>query len=333
MTPDDPGPRSGWYVDPLGPLGRRRWWAEGAWTGRVAGPEEADGIAWRPDLADAPPPLVALPMSSAPATPSDSLTPIRWFAPGFEPPQPIRWFAPGFEPPQPAFLTVARSAPEPEAVDEQPEPIAAEPPLAPVLELPGPVATPRTITPRRRKVGAALVAAALLAIAAGAGGAIFGDGGRPEVAPVTIYGDADAGFALRYPNGWRVHSDTPGESIRFEIGPRDAPALLHNTVTVIIGPVPEATTLDVLAEDVTRGLREQFSGIRLESAQRAELAGGPAFRLELVDVNDTPPTRVTVVSGSTTDGRQLAVTVTIREPRTAPTPSELREFLDSITSL
>jgi len=311
VTKGDLGLRSGWYVDPLGPLGRRRWWSEEGWTARVAGPEEEEGVAWRPDLDAAPPPPVAPPMPSAPEGRADSLTPIRWFAPGYEPPR-----------------LVAAPEPEPESVDEEPEPIA------PVLELPAAVEAPRSITSRRRKVGAALAAAALLAIAASAGGAIFGTGGRPELAPVTAYRDADAGFALRYSDEWRVDSDTPGRSIRFSIGDPEASGFSTNTVSVVIGDeASELPKLDQAVIDVTSRLRDEFPGIRLEAADNTELAGGPALRLQFADIGHTPPIELEQFLGRTTAGELLVVTITIREPRTAPTARELREFRDSITSL
>ena len=343
VTKDDLGPRSGWYVDPLGPLGRRRWWSEEGWTARVAGPEEQeDGVAWRPDLADAPPPPVAPPMPSAPdapRSPVDSLTPIRWYAPGYAPP-----------------LAVAPPEPEPEpateSVDDEPEPVAPVAPAAaalptaaggaeaerrqpmePVLELPAAVDARRDSTPRRRRLGAALVAAALVTIAASAGAAIFGNAGRPEIAPVTVYRDTAAGFTLRYSDEWRLDSDTPGRSIRFSIGDAKASSFDTNYVSVVIGAADELPTLDRAVSDVTPLLQEDFPFMRLAAAENTELAGGPALRLQFQDVTERPPIRLEQFLGRTTAGKLLTVTITTREPRTAPTARELREFLDSITSL
>jgi hypothetical protein len=330
----------GWYVDPLGPLGRRRWWTDGAWTARVAGPGLDEGISWRPGLADLPRPPVAPPLFGAPArgvstsapiepdlselidersVPAAALPPIRWYAPGYEPrPEPVAT-------PAPVWLPAPTPAPVPSPV---PVPLLAVPepaPVAPDVELSA--ARPRA----RRRVVASLVAAAVIVGAASATAIRVIPG--PEIEPVTTYRDGDAGFALHYPDRWAIGDEDRGESIRFDIAAPRAGSLQTNSVRVTVGPPPIETDLDALVAEVTPALRAQFPGIRLERAGRTTVAGGPGYELEFVDVNHTPRIRVRQIVGTTTSGDQLLVNVTIREPRTAPTDDELRDFVRSIRSV
>ena len=102
-------------------------------------------------------------------------------------------------------------------------------------------------------------------------------------------------------------------------------------VSVIVGataaPLPQ---LHSLAEQLTETLRGQLPGVRLESAARARLADAPGFHFAFRDPDSIPSTRIEQYVGRTTSGRPLTVTVTIREPRTAPTPQELRDFVASL---
>jgi hypothetical protein len=162
---------------------------------------------------------------------------------------------------------------------------------------------------------------------------MFGGDERPTVEPATLYRDDAAGFSLRYPDGWRVQTRTPGEGVRFEIGARGSAPDDQNTVSVVVGtesaPLPP---LHLLAEQVTTRLVERFPDIRLESADRTRLADAAAYRIELADGTSDPPTRIVQVVGRTTSGRPLTVTMTIREPRTAPSAREFDDFLASIRS-
>ncbi len=196
-----------------------------------------------------------------------------------------------------------------------------------------------TITPtpgRRRRLVPAIVAVALVAVAAGAGAGVVGQTDRPEVEPALAYRDAEAGFALRYPDTWTVERESSGTSVQFSIAAPGAAKTQTNLVTVAVGEEPAAgddtglPSLDALSEKVTAGLREEFPGIELEAAERTELAKAPAYRLQLVDADETPPIEIQQYVGRTTTGRPLTVNVTIREPRTAPTPAQLRAFLASI---
>lgn len=191
---------------------------------------------------------------------------------------------------------------------------------------------PRSRT-RRRMWQLAAAAALLLVAAAGASAAMLGGTERPTVAPTIVYHDQAAGFSLRYPDAWRIQEQTPGDGLRFQIGAKGAAPTDANTVSVVVGttqaPLP---ALHTLADEVTGRLLERFPEIRLEAAVQTRLAHSTAYALRLSDGTSSPPTRIAQVVGRTTAGRPLTVTVTIREPRTAPNAHELQKFLDSITS-
>ena len=109
--------------------------------------------------------------------------------------------------------------------------------------------------------------------------------------------------------------------IRFAIGVSGAPTTETNMVSVIVGATPAPLPqLHSLAEQLTETLRRQLPGVRLESAARARLADAPGFHFAFRDADSTPSARIEQYVGRTTSGRPLTVTVTIREPRTAPTP-------------
>jgi hypothetical protein len=189
----------------------------------------------------------------------------------------------------------------------------------------------------RRRLVPALVAAAVVAVAAGAGAGIVDGDNRPTVEPAIAYSDGSAGFALRYPDTWQVERETRGESVQFKIADPGASALHTNLVTVRVGPEPvdgesdALPSLDELSNEVAERLREQYPGVELEEAARTQLADAPAFRLQFVDADEVPPIRIQQYAGRTTTGRPLTVTITVREPRTAPTPQQLRDFITSIT--
>jgi hypothetical protein len=188
----------------------------------------------------------------------------------------------------------------------------------------------------RRRLVPALVAAAVIALAAGAGAGIVDGPDRPTVEPEIAYRDAAGGFELRYPDTWHVERETPGEAVQFTIAAPGASSLHTNLVTVRVGDEPAAgesdalPALDELSNEVTEGLRAQYPGVELEEAARTQLADAPAYRLQFVDPDEVPPIRIQQYAGRTTTGRPLTVTITVREPRTAPTPQQLREFIGSI---
>ena len=285
-------PGPGWHSDPLDPARRLRWWTGSSWTARV----------------------VTLEVGS----------------------EAISWHhriedhgAPSSVELPPLSPSRGRVVDLPDELEDVDETVAA---------LDGDVDGAENVVRgpwahRRRLVAIAAVAAVLIAGIAGAGAAMFGGDERPTVEPATLYRDEAAGFSLRYPDGWRVQTRTSGEGVRFEIGARGSAPDDQNTVSVVVGtesaPLPP---LHLLAEEVTTRLVERFPDIRLEVAERTRLADSAAYRIELADGTSDPPTRVVQVVGRTTNGRPLTVTMTIREPRTAPSAREFDEFLESIRS-
>jgi hypothetical protein len=291
---------AGWRPDPLD-AGRQRWWDGTAWTARVDG----GGLSWNPALGLLPAPqAVALP-----------------------PPEPER-FLPVDAPPVPEPPSPFGLAPDGGLAAIDPISIAfgdeARPPTP--LPLPGP-------SPRRRLAPVAIAAAAALVAGATVAGAgiLDTDGQRPHVLAQQSYRDAQAGFELRYPDSWRVLRRDRNGGIRFAIGAPGAPTTETNMVSVIVGATPAPLPqLHTLADQLTETLRRKLPGVRLESAERAPLARAPGFHFAFRDPDSTPSTRIEQYVGRTTSGRPLTVTVTIREPRTAPTPKELRDFVASL---
>ena len=177
-----------------------------------------------------------------------------------------------------------------------------------------------------------LLAASLGALVAGSSAAVINQD-RPKLSTATTYSDIAAGFTLQYPEGWHVQSKVPNSTIRFTVGARDATLSQTNTVSVLMSSKPTALAgLDSLASQVPAGLRPQFPGVRLQTAEQTKLLGGPAFHLRLTVSDEVPAIRIEQYVGTTTSGRTLTVTVTVREPRTAPGASQIREFLSSIQS-
>jgi hypothetical protein len=151
------------------------------------------------------------------------------------------------------------------------------------------------------------------------------------VLPEQVYRDQQAGFSLRYPDSWRVLRRDHDTGIRFVIGAKGAPTTETNTVSVVVGTTSAALPpLHTLADQLTETLRQQLPGVRLDTAARTRLADAPGFRFAFRDPDATPSTRIEQYVGRTTSGRPLTVTVTIREPRTAPTELELRDFVRSL---
>ena len=188
----------------------------------------------------------------------------------------------------------------------------------------------------RRRRGALAVAGAAIAvlIAAVASGAILtNDDQRPALEPTITYEDPAAGFALRYPDTWEVLRRDEGEGIRFAVAARDASAADTNTVSVAVGATSaELPPLHTLADELTEKLRTELPGVELQLAERARVAGAPALRFTFRDFGSGSPTRIEQWVGRTTAGRPLTITVTVREPRTAPTATELDEFVASVDS-
>jgi hypothetical protein len=295
---------AGWQPDPLAPT-RRRFWSGVVWTARVcpAGEppaEPADGeIAWTPRLVTLAPPVAPDAPTIEKAHPTDEAAAVALaLAPDGG--------LPAIDPITIAFGAQTRR-PDPE-----------------------PATTSRT---RRRLVPVAIAAAAMLVAGAAVAGAgiLRSDEQRPQVLPEQAYRDDQAGFSLRYPDEWRVLRRDRGDGIRFAIGAAGAPTTETNTVSVVVGTDSASLPLlHTLADQLTEALRNQLPGVRLETAGRARLADAPGFHFAFRDPDATPATRIEQYVGRTTTGRPLTVTVTIREPRTAPTQQQVRDFVASL---
>lgn len=315
---------AGWYPDPLAPTWRR--FHDGArWTAFTCPPGEPPpspldaSLSWIPGLA-----VLADPAPLAPPAPTAPLVvpapPVQATVPAPTAPAPVALAPPSDDTDAATSGDLAVGAIDPISIAFGPE--ARRP-------VPAPATEPRT---RRRLVPVAIAAAvALTAGAVGAGAVLRSEGQRPHVVPELAYRDDRAGFTLRYPDEWRVLRRDPDGGIRFAIGARGAPSTQTNTVSVVVGADAAALPpLHTLADQLTERLREQLPGVRLDEASRTRLAGAPAFRFAFHDREATPSTRIEQYVGRTTTGRPLTVTVTIREPRTAPTAAELRDFVLSL---
>ncbi len=315
-------------ADPLAP-GRERYWDSWHWTARVRGPDGTEGLHWTPDLAVLPRP------------PAPDAAPVLGAA------------APAALDPIVAGLGDPDATPRPESADDWALALT-EPPVAPAAPPQHEFAAdpmvaafgddlrpfvPEASVPgskRRRLVMAvgAVAAAGLIAAGAAAGAGVFTSSDqRPRVATELAYRDADAGFALRYPDDWRVLRRERGNAIRFAIAAPGASTTETNTVSVVVGATAaELPQLHTLSDQLTEMLRQQLPGVRLESASRTRVADAPGFRFAFRDPESSPATRIEQYVGRTANGKPLTVTVTVREPRTAPTETELNEFLDSLRS-
>ena len=195
---------------------------------------------------------------------------------------------------------------------------------------------PRALTSRPRVARLVAVAATLtLAAGAVAGAGILQAGNqRPTVAPEITYQDPSAGFALEYPERWQVRRRDPGDGIRFTLSAPGAPTTETNTVSVAVRPTTAALPeLHTLADQLTEKLRTEIGSVELVSASRSRIANAPALHFVFEDADTSPPTVIEQYVGRTTAGRPLTITITIREPRTAPTSAELRRFVDSIAAI
>ncbi len=290
---DSIGP--GWHPDPLD-SSRLRWWDGTSWCARVARLEVgSDAISWHAGISDIAPPN---PPTDAPSMPT----------------------------------VVAEEEPPPPAL-----PVAATDPWSsPAEGMPQEPTRPKRPHPRRNRRSWALLGTALLivAVGAGAGTAMLGGDERPTLEPTLTYRDDDADFALRYPTEWNIDERTRGEGVIFAVGTKDALPLDKNTLSVVAGTSTDQpfVPLHALVSQTADELIAALPNFRLVSATEAHLADAPAFRLEFVDSTTKPAKRLVQVVGRTTSGRPLAVTLTVREPRTEPTEAALQEFLASITS-
>ncbi len=300
-----PAPGAGWYPDALAP-GRLRYWQGRAWTASVSAvetdPPSAAAISWRSTLTGLAAPAVETPHTADPI-----------------PDVPI---VPRAEPPAGVF---AGYASDPLVVAFGADAVRAHR-AAPPTEPSG---------RQRRRLAPLVAAAALVAVAAAAvagAGMLRSDDQRPDLATTVTERDAAAGFALRYPEAWHVQQEDPGTGVRFTIAAPGAPTTDTNTVSVSVGPTSAALPeLHTLADQLTEKLRGDLPGIELVSASEAHLAGAPALHFTFRDPDASPPATIEQYVGRTTAGRPLTITITIREPRTAPSDAELRDFVASVT--
>lgn len=318
------GQPAGWYPDPLAPPSdptRNRWWTGARWNSRVRSPDldEGPGVVWPPRagfLAELPEGIAWIPWLYRLAPPPVPVTPVVE-------PAPVSFAA---DP-----MVIAFGRPDPAASTRVHGKTLA---VVGTTDVAGPPSRARR---HRRRVEALAFAAALVLLVGGAiaGADIVSGGGdqRPTLESAITYRDADAGFALRYPTGWRVIERDHGTGIRFAIGAAGAPTTETNTVSVNVGATAaELPELHTLADQLTERLREELPEVRLEEAGRAQIAGAPGLRFTFVDPT-VPETRIEQYVGRTTAGRPLTITVTVREPRTAPTAAELQEFLVSVKAI
>jgi hypothetical protein len=185
----------------------------------------------------------------------------------------------------------------------------------------------------RRRIEALSFAAALVLLVGGAiaGADIITGGSERPTLERAVYDDANAGFSVRYPTSWRVVERDEGTGIRFAIGAAGAPTTETNTVSVNVGSTPAALPeLHTLADQLTEKLRTELGSVELVNASRAQLAGAPALHFAFRDPDTSPATTIEQYVGRTTAGRPLTITITVREPRTAPTDAELRKLVESV---
>jgi hypothetical protein len=124
-----------------------------------------------------------------------------------------------------------------------------------------------------------------------------------------------------------------GSSIRFAIASPGAPVSETNSVSVVVGAsAADIPPLHTLTDQLTEMLRKKLPDVQLDLATRMRVAGAPGFRFAFRDPSSSPATRIEQYVGQTANGRPLTVTVTVREPRTAPTETELGTFLASLRS-
>ena len=231
--------------------------------------------------------------------------------------------------------TIRIAAPPPKRrKDPPPEPIEGISWVPWLSSLGAPERAQRVADRRRRgvlTVTGAVVAVLLAAVASGA--ILSNDDQRPVLEPKITYEDPAAGFTVRYPDTWEVLRRDEGEGIRFAVAARDASAADTNTVSVAVGATStELPPLHTLADELTEKLRTELPGVELLLAERDRVAGAPALRFTFRDSGSGSPTRIEQWVGRTTAGRPLTITVTEREPRTAPSDVDLAEFVDSVES-
>jgi hypothetical protein len=298
----------GWYPDGAGSTQPLRWWDGGHWTTRVsAAPDTPESFSWVASLLELPEPRESEPEPETPTEPIIDLTD-----------------------PAPAIVL-----PTPATVGDEIESWASAG-LDPLMVAFGPdTQWPTVEHTTRRKLRRPLVIAAVTialgAVAVGAGATVLGTRNQPQVNPAITYSDAAAGFALEYPTAWRIQSELTGTSIRFDIGTRGAPSTKANTVSVVVGANLEPLKpLDTYIAEQAAALRSQLSTVSLQAAEHIKMLNADALHVRYTVAGQSGPTTIDAYTGLTLTGHQLTVSVTVREPRDAPSDETLQTFLRSI---
>jgi hypothetical protein len=329
---------AGWYADATKP-GRERWWDGATWTARVR-EDGVEGVAWLAHEATLPVVsivdgdiVIDLTGTDETVASADDRLIIDLTASDHvgAPTAAAGAFAPSrFVPPRiTTFRPVVRVHPRLRVL-----PTTYTPPGTSTAPIASTTTTRRGM--RFRRVAAVAAVIVLVLGVAATSAAIIESrtrGSEPLPLPVgqRTYRDATAGFTLQHPRQWRVLDTTQGTGVTFVIGAAGAATDDGNTITVDVGSeAAELPLLEDLASDVTDRFRTDRPGITFESATRARLAGGAAYRLELSDRDAAPPVRIVEYVGATADGRPLTVTMTVHDEGTAPSGAQLRTFVRNI---
>jgi hypothetical protein len=336
----------GWYADADQP-GRERWWDGQRWTARVLDHSEAgtdERIAWALNLLERPaPPIVTYEngemvidlTGTGPVTaPVGAMPPLPPLAPDAHevPTQEIEieitvlpGGAPGAHAPSRFLAPAPQTFPRMARVR-----VVHDPQAATEAEL----TRARRRRFRRRLVA---VAAAIIVVlgAAAASAVILEESTKAGAQPIVLrdYRDDAAGFALSYPRAWHIDEPTPGEGVRFAVGPLAASPSDTNTVSVVVGEnATELPALNNVADEVADRLRRDHDRLELTDAEVTRLADRPAFHLRFNDGRGASRTKIEQFVARTASGHPLTVTITVNNADTAPTPRAVRAFLQSVQS-
>jgi hypothetical protein len=287
------GPGPSWHADPVSSTPRLRWWSGEHWTAWVvASVADLAVIAWVPELAELPPPILwGSPVLRVAAAPALEITPLA-------------------ELPIPHRDEAAVSARRVEGRRHAP---------------------PRRRRRRHVLLVAALIPVLAVAGVASAALLTTGPRPALTDAMAYRDGPAGFSLTYPKSWRIQRVNPGQGIRFVVAAGhvPSDQLTTVSVTAGTQRGPLPAAADL---ARTVVDGLRPQFPGIVLATSGATSLAGGPAVLLTFTDPGTNPATRLEQIVGRTADGRPLTVTVTVPDPRHAPGDADLHAFFTSITS-